>query len=330
MENMSSILLCQKTSEGSRPVSRADEYTERALSYSLKLYSDRAQGTLRVRVHTPDAYLHASSAIALITEHRPFESRQYALRLGGEAGTELRLPEGDYSVVVRVSGFEPFRSFVTVTPNSLVTIDAKLRKLQEKISTIEEVLAKNMIQRDSRSLRNLTVDAGTTVTLDQTSKEFSGDVEYVPLRTIKDFKRVLGCPDSAFVSEQPRFGHYSPARAPADFSVSGGLDFAQRAALREFIYGNSKSVGTWESSLNKWIISEESSAVLWTFLDINVGKNALLEVTANGLICNKLSVHYTGRVRFKGPGPIKLEMNHYELYGLLDAPLNPAAVVTLI
>jgi hypothetical protein len=189
-------------------------------------------------------------------------------------------------------------------------------KLDTKAPTFEQVLVKNMIQRDARSLRNLSVAAGQTLVLDSSAKQHNEDREYVALNTLKDLKQVLGCPDSAFIAEHPRFGGFSARSASPDYPVSEGLDFAQRAALQEYVYGNSKSVAGWETNIDKWVSAEKVSVSLFALADIDVGPNATLYVTSSGLVCNTLSVHYTGRVRFKGPGPTKIEMMHYVRYGL--------------
>ena len=98
------------------------------------------------------------------------------------------------------------------------------------------------------------------------------------------------------------------------------LNLAQRAALNEYVYGNSSSVAGWKPVLDKWVISEEIKWIIWAFLDIDVGPHAVLEVQSSGLLCNTLSVHYTGLVRLVGPGPIKVEMNNYVRYGFYIIP----------
>jgi hypothetical protein len=301
------------------PLSGPDELREKGLSYSRQLYLSGSEGILLVVAHAPKGNRFTTPPIAVITEHRPYESRQQTLRFDeGEIAASTDLPAGDYTVVVTANKCEPFRAYVTVSAGNETVVKANLRELESKGPTFQEVLVKNLIQRDPKSLRNLTVEPGKTLVLDPASKELSMDREYVELRTLRDVKQILGCPDKAFPGERPRFGRFSPSGAPADYPASESLNLAQRAALQEFVYGNSKSVATWESSLDKWVRAEEISIGLWALRDIDVGRNSVLQVTSAGLICNTLSVHYTGRVVFKGPGPIKLEMNHYVRYGLLE------------
>jgi hypothetical protein len=311
---------CNEINGAVHPPSPLEEFVERAHSYSLKLYRDSAEGTLRIQLPQAKENSYLRSPVALITEHRPVESQQHSLSLNATDGaTSIRLPAGDYSVVVCAYGYEPFRAFTTVTAGCVSTIQGKLLKLDAKATTFEQVLVKNMIQRDARSLRNLSVAAGQTLVLDSSAKQHNEDREYVALNTLKDLKQVLGCPDSAFIAEHPRFGGFSARSASPDYPVSEGLDFAQRAALQEYVYGNSKSVAGWETNIDKWVSAEKMSVSLFALADIDVGPNATLYVTSSGLVCNTLSVHYTGRVRFNGPGPTKIEMMHYVRYGLFES-----------
>jgi hypothetical protein len=307
--------LCNEPTQSRRfTLTGTDEFMATALSYSLKLYRNNLQGTLEIELTSTGATTRPSGAIALITEHRPFESGQHTLRFNDGDAVATRLPAGEYTVTVCAKGFQPFRAFVTIGSGTVSTLKAQLQQQDSKGLTFEQVLAKNLIKRDMRSIRDLTVEAGTTVVLDPASSDLSMDLERVELRTLKDVKTVLGSPDSAFVGEYPRFGRFAPASRRANNRLSSALDLASRAALNEYVYGNSRSVVGWEQPLNQWISAEEINVNLWVLNNIDVGPHSVLVVTSNGLLCNKLSVHYTGQVRLQGPGPIKLEMNHYVRY----------------
>jgi hypothetical protein len=62
--------------------------------------------------------------------------------------------------------------------------------------------------------------------LDPSSAELSKDLEYVDLRTLKDVKQVLGCPDSVFIGEYPRFRGFSPGHVAPE--PSSALTLAKR------------------------------------------------------------------------------------------------------
>jgi hypothetical protein len=297
-----------------------DDYIEKALAYSLKLYRNDAQGILLIELpEAKDGNCHAPAPVALVTEHRPFESRQHTFSFVGTQAAAL-LPAGEYSVTVTANGYQPFRAVATVTAGNTTTVNATLQSHKTEGPTLEEILKKNRVERDVRSLRNLTVGAGQTLKLNPDSKDLSMDLNCVGLRTLEDVKQVLGVPDSVFVGETPRFGRFSPSCPHPESAVTGALNPAQRAALNEYVYGNSKSVSGWKSMLDKWVIAEALDWIIWAFLDIDVGPHAVLEVNSSGLLCNTLSVHYTGLVRFVGPGPIKVEMINYVRYGFHIIP----------
>jgi hypothetical protein len=297
-----------------------EDYVQNALGYALKLYRNDAQGTLLIELpEAGDGHRHPPAPVALVTEHRPFESRQRTLNFVGTQAAAL-LPAGDYTVTVSAAGHTPFRALATVKADAATTVRAHLESAGTAGPSMEEVLKKNRVDRDVRSLRNLTVGAGQTLKLDPSDRDLSMDLNTVELRNLQEVKQVLGTPDSAFVGEMPRFGRFAPSRPHSESAIGESLTTAQRAALNEYIYGNSKSVSGWKGALDKWIISEAVSLSLWAFYDIDVGPHAVLEVNSAGLLCNTLSVHYTGLVRLVGHGPIKVEMNNYVRYGFHVIP----------
>lgn len=303
-----------------------EQFTRNALSYALKLYRNTLEGSLLIQIPIDERKLYQRSPIAFVTEHRPFECRQHTIRFDGQAETSTILPVGEYTIVISVKGCEPFRTFVTISEHQVTQVDATFADLNSQEFTFEDVLKKNRIWRDPKSLRSLTVEAGETVTLDPKAPHDGMDLEHVPLRTLEDVKQVLGTPDSAFVGDFPRFGRFAPRDPGSDALLAENLTVGQRAALHEYVYGNSRSVAGWAGALDKWIAQEEISFPIWALLDIDVGPHGILVITSSGVICNKLSVHYTAQVRFKGPGPIKLEMNHYLKYGFRTIDVVSAAI----
>jgi hypothetical protein len=174
-----------------------------------------------------------------------------------------------------------------------------------------------MISFGDRQIRSLTLEEGEHLILDENAREHQADFAQIELKSIRAVKDVLGTPDTMFVNKHPRFGQASITRERARPAGEGTLDISQRAALQEYIYGNSRSVANWESSLDELIRLSPVAIGLFVLEDIDVGPYATLDVGHQGLLCNTLSVHYTGRVRFKGQGPATLEMNHYVRYGFL-------------
>ena len=134
---------------------------------------------------------------------------------------------------------------------------------------------------------------------------------------ISEVKAIHGTPDTAFVDKHFRFGVGSVAREHPIREFKEALTLNQRAAMQEWVYGNSRSLPGWEGPLDAFVSADPITAGLFIFQDIVVGPHATFNVTGDGLLCNTLSVHYTGKVRILGPGPVKVEMNHYVRYGFL-------------
>ncbi len=175
-----------------------------------------------------------------------------------------------------------------------------------------EKLRQYGVTGDPNSLPNLTTKAGTRVRLDPKLSEFSLNIHYIEMKTIDDVKRVLGHPDRYWATDQPRFGTLAPTRAPADRLDE--MTPALRAALREYVYGNSKSVAGWTTTLNNWIVGHPLNVGLFVFNDVTVAPGSVLEIGAEGLICNTLRVQSGGSVVVSGDGPVRIEMSTYEEY----------------
>jgi hypothetical protein len=106
-----------------------------------------------------------------------------------------------------------------------------------------------------------------------------------------------------------------------------------RFAFKEYIYGNSSTVAGWKGYLNDWLANNFINLPIFLFLNVTVGPHAELDIGPSGLICNRLSVHNTGKVKILGSGPTTIEVNTYEQYGLLhipiNVPINPVVLVNL-
>jgi hypothetical protein len=230
----------------------------------------------------------------------------------------MELPAGDYSVVVTTAGATPHRQYVTISDGRTSSVNASLRPSVEREGRLADILQRNMVPDPHRKARSLTLREGDVVVLDESSREHRDDLVQIELASLRQVKAVLGTPDSAFVDNHPRFGPGSVAAEPLE-AIGERLEVSHRAALQEWIYGNSVSVAHWTSALDKWIKAEAIKAGLFVLNDVDIGPHATLVVGAAGLLCNTLSIHYTGRLEMKGPGPCKIEMNHYVRYGFMSA-----------
>jgi hypothetical protein len=292
------------------------------------LYHNTKSGMLVVRLSGHEPSKHEASKTergcddagcptALVTEHRMTFARQHSLRFGDDAEAAVALPAGDYTVVVTAPGATPYRQYVTISDGRTSSVNATLRPAEKHEGSLADILRRNMVPKSDRKARSLTLREGDVVVLDESSREHHHDLAWVELTSLRHAKAVLGTPDSAFVDDHPRFGPGSVLREPPE-EIGERLENSHRAALQEYLYGNSASVAHWAPVLDKWVKAEAIKAGLYVLQDVDVGPHATLVVGAAGLLCNTLSVHYTGRVEMKGHGPTKIEMNHYVRYGLMS------------
>jgi hypothetical protein len=289
-------------------------FFDKALEFSRTLYQPVMMGTLVVQLDSPGADAIPQGTTVLITEHRPLEARQHKLNLLSPYAVAQRLPTGEYSVTVLASGHTPHRTYTEIKEGQTSTIIAYLERTNEQPDLFAQKLKKYGVMYDSSSLPNLRVQAGTKVVLDPKSPEFGLDIHYTEMRTIYHVKSVLGHPDEYWPMEHPRFGRLAPTRPPA-----GGLESltpAARAAMQEYVYGNSKSVVAWQSTLDNWLAVNPINVGIWVYGDVDVAANAVLEIGEDGLICDTLRVDPTGTVEvsLSGNRPIHIEMNTYEEY----------------
>lgn len=303
-----------------------DDFLSYMAEHSHGLYRNTASGILVVRLNDQDRETGQrnrgrgdadGAPVALVTEHRMTFARQHVLRFEGQAEAAIELPAGDYTVTVSAAGFSPHREFVTIADGRSSSVNAVLRPAHEREATLADILKRNMVSAPQGQARSLTLREGDYVVLDDDAREHREALVKVDLASLRHAKAVFGTPDSAFVDQRPRFGPGSVVREMPAANSDQGLDVAKRAALQEWIYGNSASVDHWTPVLDDWIKNERINVGIYVLQDVDVGPHATLVVGAAGLLCNTLSVHYTGRVRIKGPGPTKIEMNHYVRYGFM-------------
>ena len=312
---------CDKTSSYSsiNAERSVDAFRQESLRRARLLYPSSKQGRLFIELDKESA---TGCATALISEHRPAESRQYSLDLKRGERVFRELPAGGYTIVVREPGFEPHRAYVEVAQNQDVGISARLEKKAKTAASFSERIAQYGIQLNGAEPGDLNVEAGTRLDLGTNTRAALKPSHSVTLASIEDAKRVIGQPDHFFPSDQPRYGKM--VGAPTGVSAADdemNLLFDTRFALREYIYGNSKSVIDWKDDLDAVLAASPIIIPIWLYLTVTVGPHAVLNIGAAGLVCNELRVHYTGKVRVSGGGPTVLETGIYEQFGWWEVPV---------
>jgi hypothetical protein len=283
-----------------------DQFINEAIQYSRTLYRPEKTGALVVQGDLPP------NATVLITEHRPFEARQYRVQVQKIGAVGRTLPAGEYSISVAVPGHEPYREHVQVQAGQTSRVKVNLQPIARPPVSFEQVHAKYGVQRDSQSLRKLTVPPQTKVVLDPKSPEFSLDIQQIDLKTIDQVKKVLGHSDEKWLRDHARFGGLTPGKPPAAKMEQSTP--ALMSAYNEYVYGNSASVANWTAALNNWIIANPVSIGIFLFLWVDVGPGSTLYIGSQGLVCGTLRVHATGTVQVSGDGPMNIEMLVFEEY----------------
>jgi hypothetical protein len=286
-----------------------DSFLAADVAYARTLYRNEDHGALVLRLD--DAMSEPRAAFATILEHRPVEAQQFRYCIG-KAPVPRRLAEGSYTLTVTAPGYEPFRQHLDMAAGKIVEITAKLEKSAAKTVTLREIAARYHIPYDEQVLHDVRVPEGRTITLDTESHEYAKNRHELRITSVDRAKELLGNSDKHWPGDAPRFGRQY--RAEPTREDQGGSTFTARAALREYVYGNSKSVSGWRGVLDR--VLDRDALVVQIFLlpDIDVGPHATLQVTNVGLLCNVLRVHLTGKVVLTGSGPIRVEMNIYRQY----------------
>jgi len=298
-------------------------FYEEADRRSRALYPSDKTGFLFLEL---DPQCKAQSATAFITEHRPLYARNYQIELTSEGPATLELPAGAYTIVVRAPNFEPHRAFLEVTPDQTIAVSAAIDEPGAPMPQFDErVRTLNFSVTDR--LGDLVVEEGTTVVLDGSQEAQGAQLHNIKIRTIDAMKSLLGISDDRWPGEYPRFGRMiepEPGSAIRQ-SFDGSLTMDLRFAMREYVYGNSRSVQGWRDALNRYIAADAWMIVpIYLALTVDVGPHAVLLLNGACLNCMRLRVHYTGKVRIAGNTPSTIDTDVFERYGVL---INPNAAL---
>jgi hypothetical protein len=264
----------------------------------------------------------ARSATAFISEHRPLYARKYQIELTTESPATLEVPAGAYTIVVRAPNFEPHRACLEVTPDRTIAVQATIDEPGVPMPQFDErVRALNIPITDR--LGDLIVEEGTTVVLDGSQEAQGAQLHNIKIRTVDAMKSLLGISDDRWPGEYPRFGRMVESEAGSAIrqSFDGNLTMDLRFAMREYVYGNSRSVQGWRDTLNRYIAADAGMIVpIYLALTIDVGPHAVLLLNGACLNCMRLRVHYTGKVRIVGNTPSTIDTDVFERYGALISP----------
>lgn len=296
-----------------------DRFYEEADRRSRALYPRDKTGFLFLEL---DPQCKAQAATAFISEHRPLYARKYQVELTSERPATLELPAGAYSIVVRAPNFEPHRAFLELVPDQTIAVRASIDEPGAPMPQFDErVRALNASITDR--MGDLVVEEGTTVVLDGSQEAQGAQLHNVKIRTVDAMKSLLGISDDRWPGEYPRFGRMvepEPSTAIRQ-SFDGNLNMDLRFAMREYVYGNSRSVQGWRDALNRYIAADAGMIVpIYLALTVDVGPHAVLLLNGACLNCMRLRVHYTGKVRIVGNTPSTIDTDVFERYGALVSP----------
>ena len=193
------------------------------------------------------------------------------------------------------------------------TVKTDLQKGSGKIPTFKERLHKYGLEKQGESAEDLNLTKGQALRLDPNSHKANAVAHQLKLGSVDQVKHILGNPDSVFPGHEPRFGPIVADREPqGPVALDQSVNEVFRAALREYVYGNSASVAKWKSVLNKWVVSKAINWPIFLYNTVTVGPGATLQVASSGLVCDILRVHTTGTVEVVAPGPCTVDTGSYE------------------
>jgi hypothetical protein len=280
-----------------------DKFLATDLAVSRKLYRPETIGTVFIQ--------HAAvPALVLLTERRPQEAQQYQFSLPADGQVTRRLPAGVYAISVTAKGQKPYRDTIEITDGQVTTVEPRLEPRETNEPTFEQKLAELGIQGPQPPIM---LQPGEQVVLDAQAARFRDNLHQINLNTPDDFKRVLGHPDTLWPGEVSRFGAEIPEAPEAGPDLTQSYGF--RAALREWVYGNSKSVQRWGDVLVTGVSELGLPSInLFASIIVEVGPNAVLTIGNHGMICGTLRVHVTGAVKTIGGGPLLVWMETYEQF----------------
>ncbi|MEI9981762.1 MAG: hypothetical protein WDN69_00140 [Aliidongia sp.] len=237
----------------------------------------------------PAAALHL-----LLSENVPRFGRQYRVKARpgtGEIGGHF--PAGCYTAQILAEDYAVTREAVRIEAGTSIRIQRRLHQHCFVNPTLEQRLALYGLLPDR--LRPLTVRAGERVALD--CRSYCDQRHFVLLQpnSVRELKLWIGAPDAAFADDVPRFGS-APDAAPLS------------AIAREFIYGNSYAVQSFEDGLDERLRRQEqpfqdlAAVPVFVFTDVVVEDYGVLEI-GNGshvFFCDTLTMHPQGVVRARG------------------------------
>lgn len=182
--------------------------------------------------------------------------------------------------------------------------------------TVEERL-KSIGLDPARDLEDLAVDGGETLDLDPRNDRFKEHITMLPLDSIRHIKQVMGVPDDAVekadpVVREPIFDNPLPdagvrlsRRIPP--LVLAEDAFRDASTVRrlydisaKYVFGDSRNIDDRQiEAVDKWIKAIKIRLPMFLFRDIYVARGATLNVNANALFANHITVENTGRIKFK-------------------------------
>jgi hypothetical protein len=218
----------------------------------------------------------------LLSENVAALGRQY--RLAGKPGAgEIggSFPAGIYTAQLFAAGHEVVRETIRLEPGQALRRLVRLcRRFYAKPDSAQRLAVYGLaVER----LQPLTVRGGERVLLDGASPYCA----MLHPASAWDLKSWIGAPDAAFAGSTPRFG-----QAPA------GLD----AAVREFLYGNSRAVRDFQPAIEAHFAAAPVEVPIFLFDDITVEDCGVLEIGAGSSVffCNSLTMQPQGVVRAAG------------------------------
>jgi hypothetical protein len=269
-----------------------------------------------------DPQCKAQSATAFISEHRPLYARKYQVDLTSEGPATLELPAGAYTIVVRAPNFEPHRAFVELSPDQTIDVHASIDEAGAPMPQFDERVRALKVSITDR-MGDLVVEEGTTVVLDGRQEAQGAQLHNTKIHTVDAMKKLLGISDERWPGEYPRFGRMIAPEPDATTrqTFDGNLSMDLRFAMREYVYGNSRSVRGWKDTLNRYIAADGGMIVpIYLALTVDVGPHAVLLLSGASLNCTRLREHYTGKVRIVGNAPSTIDTDVFERYGALVGP----------
>jgi hypothetical protein len=219
----------------------------------------------------------------LLSENVERLGRQY--RVAGKPGLgELggSFPAGLYTAQLFAKGHEVVRETIRLEAGQALRRLVRLcRRAYAKPGTEQRLAVYGLAEPGG--LKSLTVRSGERVVLDQSSPH----CRVLRPDSAWQLKSWIGAPDAASAGKAPRFGQ-----------PPSGLD----AAMREFLYGNARAVGDFQTAIEARFAAEPVEVPIFLFDAVTIEDCAVLEIGAGASIffCTSLTMHPQGVVRAAG------------------------------